>query len=86
MSSNSILALSLCGTDCETAADRPLRPSFGDTYVSIENVIGTSSNDFIIGDPGINRLDGSAGDDILMETWRASCGKNSSSPLFEINC
>ena len=38
----------------------------GDTYISIENVIGTSFNDFLIGDTGANRLDGSGGDDILI--------------------
>ncbi|MGX7895867.1 M10 family metallopeptidase C-terminal domain-containing protein [Tsuneonella sp. HG222] len=40
--------------------------SSGDTYDSIENVIGTSYNDFLIGDPGVNRLDGAAGDDIII--------------------
>ena len=38
----------------------------GDTFVSVENVIGTSVDDFIIGDPGINRLDGGAGNDTLI--------------------
>ena len=40
--------------------------SFGDTYTSIENVIGTSYNDFIIGDTGVNRLDGGAGNDTII--------------------
>ena len=38
----------------------------GDTYVSIENVVGTIYNDFIIGSVGANVLDGSQGDDILI--------------------
>ncbi|MGX7895868.1 hypothetical protein [Tsuneonella sp. HG222] len=40
--------------------------SFGDTYDSIENVIGTAYNDFLIGDPGLNRLDGAGGDDTIV--------------------
>ncbi|MGX7895559.1 M10 family metallopeptidase [Tsuneonella sp. HG222] len=40
--------------------------SFGDTYDSIENVIGTAYNDFVIGDPGVNRLDGAGGDDTII--------------------
>ena len=40
--------------------------SFGDTFYGIENVIGSSANDFIIGDPGINRLDGGEGDDVVL--------------------
>ncbi len=38
----------------------------GDTYTSIENVIGTFLNDTIIGSSGANRLDGFSGDDLLM--------------------
>ncbi len=38
----------------------------GDVFVSIENVIGTDYNDFIIGDPGVNRLDGALGNDIII--------------------
>jgi Ca2+-binding RTX toxin-like protein len=38
----------------------------GDTYVSIENVVGTAFNDFIIGDPGVNRLEGGAGNDTII--------------------
>ena len=40
--------------------------SYGDTYTSIENVVGTAYNDFIIGDTGINRLDGGAGNDTII--------------------
>jgi len=40
--------------------------SFGDTYDSIENVIGTDFDDFIIGDPAVNRLDGGAGNDTII--------------------
>ncbi len=40
--------------------------SFGDTYDSIENVIGTDYADFIIGDPGVNRLHGAGGNDIII--------------------
>tara|TARA_B100000678_G_scaffold291033_1_gene305906 strand:+ start:638 stop:2503 length:1866 start_codon:yes stop_codon:yes gene_type:complete len=40
--------------------------SFGDTYDSIENVIGSAYDDFLIGDPGANRLDGGAGNDTII--------------------
>ena len=40
--------------------------SFGDTYDGIENVTGTDYNDFLIGDPGVNRLDGGAGNDTII--------------------
>ncbi|MGX7894352.1 calcium-binding protein [Tsuneonella sp. HG222] len=40
--------------------------SFGDTYESIENVVGTAFNDFLIGDPGVNRLEGGAGNDTII--------------------
>ncbi|KQW82611.1 beta strand repeat-containing protein [Brevundimonas sp. Root1279] len=36
-----------------------------DTLISIENVIGSSSNDVIAGDANANRLSGGAGDDFL---------------------
>ena len=38
----------------------------GDTYSSIENVIGSVFNDTLIGDAGINRLDGGGGNDVLI--------------------
>jgi len=38
----------------------------GDTYISIENVIGGDVADFIIGGDGANRLDGRGGNDILI--------------------
>lgn len=37
----------------------------GDSYVSIEAVLGSSHNDSITGDGGDNRLDGRDGDDVL---------------------
>ena len=37
----------------------------GDTFASIENLIGTSLNDTLSGDAANNRLDGAAGDDSL---------------------
>jgi Ca2+-binding RTX toxin-like protein len=37
----------------------------GDTYVSIENVLGSAWNDKITGDDNINRLNGGAGNDVL---------------------
>jgi Ca2+-binding RTX toxin-like protein len=37
----------------------------GDTYLSIENVTGSSSNDNITGDAAANKLDGGAGWDVL---------------------
>lgn len=37
----------------------------GDTYDSIENLVGSNFNDTIIGDAGSNILNGGAGDDIL---------------------
>ncbi|MGX7894896.1 calcium-binding protein [Tsuneonella sp. HG222] len=40
--------------------------AFGDTYDSIENVLGSSFADFLIGDPGINRLDGGPGNDTVI--------------------
>ena len=38
----------------------------GDTYVGIENVIGTLFTDILVGDLGVNRLDGADGDDTLV--------------------
>ncbi len=39
----------------------------GDTYVSIENLIGTAKNDTLVGDVGANTLDGgTGGDDTLV--------------------
>jgi Ca2+-binding RTX toxin-like protein len=35
----------------------------GDTFNSIENVVGSGHNDMLTGDAGANRLDGGAGDD-----------------------
>ncbi len=40
--------------------------SFGDTYTDIANVIGTDFDDFIIGDPNLNQLDGGAGSDTII--------------------
>jgi len=37
----------------------------GDTFVSIENLVGSQFADMLVGDIGINRLDGFLGDDIL---------------------
>ena len=37
----------------------------GDTFVSVENLVGSQFGDVLIGDGGINRLDGFAGDDTL---------------------
>ena len=37
----------------------------GDTYIGIENVLGSAFNDKITGDAGDNRLNGGAGNDIL---------------------
>ena len=37
-----------------------------DTYDSIENVVGSNFNDILIGDAGVNRLDGGGGDDMLI--------------------
>jgi Ca2+-binding RTX toxin-like protein len=37
----------------------------GDTYVSIENVLGSAWNDKITGDDNINRLNGGTGNDVL---------------------
>lgn len=42
-----------------------LGDSAGDTYISIENVIGSNAADVIIGDASDNELFGLAGDDIL---------------------
>ncbi|MGO1078945.1 hypothetical protein [Inquilinus sp. CA228] len=33
----------------------------GDTYLGVENVEGSGWDDWLIGDDGVNRLDGSAG-------------------------
>jgi Ca2+-binding RTX toxin-like protein len=38
----------------------------GDTFVSIENLIGSALNDSLTGDDGNNRLDGAAGNDTLV--------------------
>ncbi|MGX7897080.1 calcium-binding protein, partial [Tsuneonella sp. HG222] len=38
----------------------------GDTYTSIENVTGSIFNDFLIGDTGVNRLEGGAGNDTII--------------------
>ncbi len=38
----------------------------GDTYISIENVVGGEAGDFIIGGSDVNRLDGRGGNDILI--------------------
>lgn len=38
----------------------------GDTYISIENVLGSSAGDFIIGNVAVNRLDGAEGNDTLI--------------------
>jgi serralysin len=38
----------------------------GDTYVSIENLIGSSLNDILVGNAGANLLFGGAGDDLLL--------------------
>lgn len=41
------------------------RGAQGDTYVSIENIVGTSLDDIINGNADANRLDGSSGNDTL---------------------
>ena len=38
----------------------------GDNYDSIENVIGTAFNDWIVGDTQANNLDGGAGNDYIL--------------------
>ena len=38
----------------------------GDTLTNIENLIGSSHNDLLVGDGNANRLDGGAGDDTLI--------------------
>ena len=38
----------------------------GDTLTSIENLIGTAFNDILVGDDNANRLEGGAGNDILL--------------------
>ncbi|MGX7895688.1 beta strand repeat-containing protein [Tsuneonella sp. HG222] len=45
--------------------------AFGDTYANVENVIGSSANDFIIGDTEVNRLDGGDGNDVLLGAFGA---------------
>ncbi len=37
----------------------------GSTFISVEDVVGTSGNDFIVGSSVDNRLDGGAGDDLV---------------------
>jgi Ca2+-binding RTX toxin-like protein len=37
----------------------------GDTYISIENINGSSANDVLIGDSGNNRIDGTSGADVF---------------------
>ena len=37
----------------------------GDTFVSIENLVGSQFDDMLVGDIGVNRLDGFLGDDTL---------------------
>ncbi|MCV2355711.1 hypothetical protein LNV09_16320 [Paucibacter sp. B2R-40] len=38
----------------------------GDSYVSIENMVGSAFSDVLEGDAGVNRLDGGEGDDSLL--------------------
>ena len=47
------------------ATDNRLGDAVGDTYTSIENLIGSVWNDVLYGDSGANILDGGAGSDIL---------------------
>src|SRR5581483_5895339 len=37
----------------------------GDTYTSIENVVGSEGNDLLMGDASANRLDGGGGNDVV---------------------
>lgn len=37
----------------------------GDTFVSIENLVGSNFDDFLTGDGGNNRIDGGAGNDLI---------------------
>jgi Ca2+-binding RTX toxin-like protein len=48
-----------------TGEDRILTTHVEDTFVSIENVIGTSQGDTIAGNSGVNVLNGSGGNDFL---------------------
>ncbi|RZJ46077.1 MAG: hypothetical protein EON86_00040 [Brevundimonas sp.] len=38
----------------------------GDTFISVENLVGSAFTDFLIGDSGDNVLSGAGGDDLLM--------------------
>lgn len=40
--------------------------ALGDTFISVENLIGGNGNDQLIGSSGDNRLDGGFGDDVLI--------------------
>ena len=52
-------------TDASYTAVNGVTDATGDTYISIENVLGSAFNDKISGDAGDNRLNGGAGNDIL---------------------
>lgn len=40
--------------------------SLGDTYISVENILGSNFSDTLIGDGGANRVAGGAGDDTIL--------------------
>ena len=44
-----------------------------DTLISIENVVGTSHNDVLIGNADANRLEGSGGKDVLPAPPATTC-------------
>ncbi len=48
-----------------TGTNLQVGDAFGDTYSSIENITGSSSNDTLIGDANANTLNGGLGDDNL---------------------
>ncbi|HYG48209.1 MAG TPA: cadherin domain-containing protein [Allosphingosinicella sp.] len=62
--SSGVLATSSVTVDLATAANNA-GGALGDTFISVENVIGTQLADTLRGDAAANRLDGAEGDDTL---------------------